>query len=155
MAGIPLRKTRLPQRIRKKTPEVDRKMDGREKNREDIETSIRLPGRAFFDLGEGRNEELAPDNPYLLSISVVYDAIEGGSTARTAAENIADELETLFIESYGMPAISNEIALESCRAVADTAITLADLRKVDQWRLEYISLNEDPAGDFVPAGGFG
>ncbi|MHB1565036.1 MAG: hypothetical protein ACYCXP_13310 [Leptospirillum sp.] len=109
----------------------------------------------FFDLGEGRNEELATGNPYLLSISVVYDAIEGGSTARKAAEKVAKDLIDLFHSVYGTPETSNEIALEKCQAVADTSITLADLRKVDQWRLEYISLNEAPAGDFVPAGRIG
>ena len=109
----------------------------------------------FFDLGEGRNEELATGNPYLLSISVVYAAIEGGSTARKAAEKVAKDLIDLFHSVYGTPETSNEIALEKCQAVADTSITLADLRKVDQWRLEYISLNEAPAGDFVPAGRIG
>ncbi|MHB8368336.1 MAG: hypothetical protein ACYDBP_01445 [Leptospirales bacterium] len=109
----------------------------------------------FFDLCEGRNEELATGNPYLLSISVVYDAIEGGSTARKAAEKVAKDLIDLFHSVYGTPETSNEIALEKCQAVADTSITLADLRKVDQWRLEYISLNEAPAGDFVPAGRIG
>ena len=113
--------------------------------------SLNLVG-LFFDLGEGRNEELADGNPYLLSISVVYDAIEGGSAARTAAEEVAKGLVNLFHSVYGTPEISDEIALEKCQAVADTSITLADLRKVDQWRLEYISLNEVPAGDFVPAG---
>ena len=116
--------------------------------------SLNLVG-LFFDLGGGRNGELADGNPYLLSISVVYDAIEGGSTARKAAEKVAKDLIDLFHSVYGTPETSNEIALEKCQAVADTSITLADLRKVDQWRLEYISLNEAPAGDFVPAGRIG
>jgi len=90
-----------------------------------------------------------------LSISVVYDAIEGGSTARTAALRVAEDLINLFHSVYGAPAISAEIALENCQAVSDTSITLADLRKVDQWRLEFISLREDPAGDFLPSGGIG
>jgi hypothetical protein len=36
--------------------------------------------------------------------------------------------------------------------VADTRLTLADLRRVDQWRLEYISLRDDEQGDFLPVG---
>ncbi len=116
--------------------------------------SLNLVG-LFFDLGEGRNEELADGNPYLLSILVVYDAVEGGSTARTAAEEVAKGLVNLFQSAYDIPETSAEIALENCQAVADTSITLADLRKVDQWRLEFISLHEDPAGDFLPSGGIG
>ena len=45
-----------------------------------------------------------------------------------------------------------EIALEGCSAVADTFMTLADLRRVDQWRLEYLSLREDPSSKFLAVG---
>lgn len=31
-------------------------------------------------------------------------------------------------------------------------MSLADLRKVDQWRVEYISLREEPVGDFMSIG---
>lgn len=106
----------------------------------------------FFDLSEDRNDELADGEAYFLSISVVYDATEGGQTARETAEKVAGELRSLFEEAYGTAETATEIALEACNAVADTFITLADLRKVDQWRLEYISLREDPAGDFMAAG---
>jgi hypothetical protein len=105
----------------------------------------------FFDLGEERAIDLKDGDPYFLSISVVYDAIEGGPNARASAEKVADGLRTLFEQAYGTVDTATEIALDACNAVADTSITLADLRKVDQWRLEYISLREDPAGDFLPA----
>lgn len=106
----------------------------------------------FFDLGEERNTELPDATPYFLSISVVYDATEGGQKARASAEKVANELRTLFVQAYGTADAATEIALETCHAVADTFITLADLRKVDQWRLEYISLRETPPDDFLPAG---
>ena len=48
--------------------------------------------------------------------------------------------------------MATEIALENCGAVADTYMTLADLRKVDQWRLEYISLGDEPISHFIPTG---
>lgn len=106
----------------------------------------------FFDLGEDKAIELKDGDPYFLSISVVYDATEGGPNARASAETVAGELRTLFEQAYGTVDTATEIALDACNAVADTFMTLADLRKVDQWRLEYISLREDPAGDFLPAG---
>ncbi|QKE40393.1 MAG: hypothetical protein HO274_02915 [Ferrovum myxofaciens] len=106
----------------------------------------------FFDLGEDRTVELPGGEAYFLSISVVYDATEGGQHAREVAENVADELNSLFEQAYGTAYAATEIALESCNAVADTFMTLADLRKVDQWRLEYISLQEDPVGNFLPTG---
>jgi hypothetical protein len=106
----------------------------------------------FFDLGEERTVELPDGEPYVLSISIVYDATEGGQTARDSAEKVAERLRLLFHDVYGTPDIATEIALEVCNAVADTFMSLADLRKVDQWRLEYISLREDPAGDFLAVG---
>ena len=104
----------------------------------------------FFDLGEERHFELPDGEPYFLSITLAYDATEGGNDAREATEKVAEKLRDLFETAYGAPDTATEIALESCRPVADTYITLADLRKVDQWRLEYISLQEDE--EFLSAG---
>lgn len=106
----------------------------------------------FFDLGEQRSAEVAAGEPYALSISVVYDATEGGTQARQSSEKVAGQLCELFEQAYGKPDAATEIALDACEAVADTSITLADLRRVDQWRLEYISLGDDDRGDFLPVG---
>lgn len=106
----------------------------------------------FFDLGEQRSTEAPAGEPYALSIAVVYDAVEGGPQARQSAEQVASQLRELFEAAYGPPADATEIALDACEAVADTAITLADLRRVDQWRLEYISLGGEGHGHFLPAG---
>jgi hypothetical protein len=106
----------------------------------------------FFDLGELRSQEVPAGEPYALGISVVYDAIEGGTQARQSAETVASQLRGLFDQAYGGPDVATEIALDACEAVADTPITLADLRRVDQWRLEYISLIDDSHGDFLRVG---
>jgi hypothetical protein len=106
----------------------------------------------FFDLGKQRTVEVVDGEPYELSVSVVYDAVEGGSQTRHAAESVATQLHQLFEEAYGKPDVATEIALDNCEAVADTHMTLADLRRVDQWRLEYISLRDDENGDFLSVG---
>lgn len=106
----------------------------------------------YFDLGENRTEELYAGIPYVLRILIVYDAVEGGITARKAGEKAASEISALFYKAYGSPDIACELALESCEAVADTHISHADLRKLDQWRLEYISLRENPMGKFLDIG---
>ena len=62
------------------------------------------------------------------------------------------QLRELFENTYGKPDVATEIALDACEAVADTRLTLANLRRVDQWRLEYISLRDDDQGDFLPVG---
>jgi hypothetical protein len=106
----------------------------------------------FFDLGEQRSAEVPAGEPYALSISVVYDATEGGTQARQSAETVASQLRELFEKAFGTPDAATGIALDACEAVADTSITLADLRRVDQWRLEYISLGRGDQGDFLPVG---
>lgn len=106
----------------------------------------------FFDLGEQRGAEAVEGMPYALSVSVVYDATEGGGQARTSAERVALRLRELFEGAYGKPDVATEIALDACEAVADTRMTVADLRRVDQWRLEYMSLRDDDQGDLLPIG---
>ena len=103
----------------------------------------------FFDLGEDRDNELNNDQPYFLSISIVYDATEGGVTARESAEKTSTKLTDLFARAYADLTSTENIILEKCAAVADTFFTLSDLRKVDQWRLEYISLRDADTGDYL------
>ena len=106
----------------------------------------------FFDLGENRAAELTDGTPYDLRITVVYDASEGGQPARLAAEDVVSEIREIFQSAYGPPDAATEIALESCEAVADLRFPLSDLRKVDQWRAEYISLRQDPPEPFLAVG---
>ena len=103
----------------------------------------------FFDLGPERGQELPDDVPYFLGISVVYDAVEGGLAARVSAEQAAAEITKLFHTVFGKPESATLIVLDQCVAIADDQMTLADLRRVDQWRVEHLSFREQPAGEFL------
>lgn len=106
----------------------------------------------FFDLGAAMDETWPENEAIPLSITVVYDAIEGGQDARESAEKIEEGLRALFELAYGPPSEATEIALDNCSAVADTEMSLADVRKAARWRVEYMSLEEpDAIGDFVGA----
>lgn len=106
----------------------------------------------FLDMDSQRGLELEEGEAYYIKILVVYDAIEGGAAAREAADNVADAITKLFHEVYGNPEDATEIALDSCTSVADTKLNLSDLRKIDQWRVEYINLQSDPVEIYLPAG---
>ncbi|EMZ5852867.1 hypothetical protein ABEH54_004119 [Yersinia enterocolitica] len=108
----------------------------------------------FFDLGEDRFNDLEEGIPYELSINVVYDAVEGGIEARESAEKTCAEIQALFIQYYGDPnqGQSELIAMEKCISIADTHFSLYALRRMDQWRVEYISLEDESSGDFIGAG---
>ena len=105
----------------------------------------------FLDLGENRTIELPDGTPYYISISIVYDAVEGGTKARLDAEKASQEISALFTEVYGPVETTTDVGLENCEAVADTFMTLSDIRRIDQWRLEYLSLG-DIAGEYLPVG---
>jgi hypothetical protein len=108
----------------------------------------------FFDLGENRFRELPSGEPYDLRISVVYDTSKDAVRGREAAERAASEISALCRDAFGMEKDADLIAFERCTAVADTHFSLADLRRVDQWRLEYVSLRQNPAGEFLGTGAF-
>ncbi|MDB5821463.1 MAG: hypothetical protein JWR21_167 [Herminiimonas sp.] len=102
----------------------------------------------FFDLGPDRFAELPETDPYVLRIMIAYDATDGGSAARQEAEDVA----RLITEAYtkeSSPETSNGVILDGCNAVADTYLTLFDLRRLDQWRVDYISFRQNPPGRFV------
>lgn len=65
----------------------------------------------FFDLGEQRAVEIPAGEPYVLSISVAYDATEGSTLARQSTEKVALQLRELFDVTYGTP----DIATERCK----------------------------------------
>lgn len=108
----------------------------------------------FFDLGDNRFNDLVEGEPYELSINVVYDATEGGPSARVDAEQTCEALKSIFYQYYGDPTTSESelIALDNCSAVADIHFSLYALRRMDQWRVEYISLEDDSLGDFIGTG---
>lgn len=106
----------------------------------------------FFDLDEGRNVELPDEEPYILRIVVAYDAIDGGTDARVSSEEAAESIKALFHSCFGPPEEATTIILDSCTAVADINLPLSDIRKMDQWRLEYVSIQDDPQSPFLAAG---
>ncbi|MGQ8705600.1 hypothetical protein ACUTSW_06300 [Serratia sp. TSA_198.1] len=103
----------------------------------------------FFDLHNSRSEDLPEGDPYELSIHVIYDSEIGAGAAREAAEQIAEEMKALICSLFGEGQAAMDIDLQYCDAMSDTSLTLADIRRLDQWRVEYISLQDDSAGDFL------
>ena len=110
--------------------------------------SVYLIG-VFFDLGEDRFNDLEEGFPYELNIHLVYDSIDGGPAAREEAEQAAIQIQELFVEYHGDSSESQLIALMSCNAVPDIEFSLYALRRMDQWRVEYISLQGDDVGDYI------
>ncbi|MCU5773086.1 hypothetical protein N5923_09970 [Erwiniaceae bacterium BAC15a-03b] len=108
----------------------------------------------FFDLGESRHIDLPLNTPYILNVLIVYDGIIGNIVGRRESESAAGKITALFHSVFGDPSSGDElkeIELESCVAMPDTSFNLSDIRRMDQWRLEYISLRDDDDSFFSVA----
>lgn len=105
----------------------------------------------FFNLADERDIELEDGVPYNLSIYVVYDLENGAADARKEAESLAEDILKLLRGVYGEPEDASDISVEDCTAVADSHMSLADIMKLDQWRLEWVSLQDESSG-FLPTG---
>lgn len=100
----------------------------------------------LFDLDEGKNiERKAPDDVYQLGIDVLYDSAKDEPAAAAVAKAAAHALEELFSTAfYSEQAGWQNICLQYCDPMSDNAITVAQREMLKQWRLEHISLQDDP-----------
>lgn len=100
----------------------------------------------LFDLDDGLDvERQEPDDRYRLGIYVLYDSSIDEAMAAAAAEKTAAQLETLFNEAFHhTPGGWTGIELIYCDPLSDGAITVVQAAALKQWRLEHMSLRDDP-----------
>lgn len=124
---------------RLKSAGVERKL------RKKVEKVSQFLTGVFFHLGAERSKELPVDEPYFLGISIVYDGLQDVPESREAAIEAAKEIDEIFKIAFDGKN-ENSIVLDKCNAIADTQFSVADLRTADQWRLEFLSLedSDDP-----------
>jgi hypothetical protein len=105
----------------------------------------------LFDLDEGKDiERKAPDDVYQLGINVLYDSAKDESTAAAVAKAAAHALEELFNTAfYSEQASWQNIFLQYCDPMSDNAITVAQREMLKQWRLEHMSLQDDPSQPMI------
>jgi hypothetical protein len=100
----------------------------------------------LFDLDQGNEEEKTESaDTYSLRIYVLYTTESDPESARLAAEHVRDEIETVFRRKLFEPSRRwSQIELAECIAVSDEVLTIAQSRLLKEWRLEHLSLREDP-----------
>ena len=105
----------------------------------------------LFDLDEGKDVERdSPEDIYQLGIMVLYDSLRDEPTAAAAATKAAEELEELFDAAFhSHDAGWQNICLKYCDPISDSAITVAEREMLKQWRLEHMSVQDDPAQPMV------
>lgn len=99
----------------------------------------------FFDVDDGEEVKRdGPDDVYKLRVTVLYDSAKDEPKAYTAAQGAADAIESDFEKAFLADGQWHDIQLLSCEAVSDSAMTVAESRMLKRWRLDHMSLEEEP-----------
>jgi hypothetical protein len=104
--------------------------------------------RGIWILYEPDDNRLPDNAPYELWIKVVYSTTEKYD-AKTKAEQHANKLRLSFEKEFFKQGNWHSIDLRTCDAIADTAFTLLDILTYKQWRLEHLSLRQDPPEKYI------
>jgi hypothetical protein len=104
--------------------------------------------RGTWMLYEPEDNRLPDEVPYELWVKVVYSTTEEYD-ARARAEQHANKLRLSFEKKFFKQGIWQSIDLRACDAVADTAFSALDILTYKQWRLEHLSLSQDPPGEYL------
>ncbi len=93
----------------------------------------------FFKLQGGILERAAGD-PYVLDVVLVYPEGDDAEEAMDAAEQAASKVESVLRSRLTDPSV---VLLRSCINLCESEITIAQSRKLTQWRLEYMTLSAE------------
>jgi hypothetical protein len=106
----------------------------------------------FFDVDEGIvREHEGDDDPFTLSINLLYSTASDPDYAETAANEAAEAIKTVFHDRCFDPKIGRwrGIELLDCSAISDEALTYAMSLKLKRWNADYISLRAEPAQPMI------
>jgi hypothetical protein len=100
----------------------------------------------LFDLDDGDlSEREGPEDVYRLGITVLYTSAPDEPKAYAAASAAAEALEQIFARAFDRPGgVREYIDLRYCDPVSDAVLTVQQREQLAEWRLEYLSLAEDP-----------
>ena len=123
---------------RMKDTKLDEKLANRIRKYPDIST-------VFFDLDRGEDRDHSDGSPYELSVILAYAPGEESDITSDQVSSAEEEIKQLFVDRAYDPKTKswNGIALRKCLLVSEDDITIAQSRKLSQWRLEHLSLRAD------------
>lgn len=108
----------------------------------------------FFDVDEGvENQRNGPDDPYVLTVFLLYSTDRDPQAAEKAALETASRITEIFnarcsIQKNGI-AIWQWIELENVEVISDQALTYADSLQLMKWQADHISLRAVPKQDIL------
>lgn len=97
----------------------------------------------FFNVDDSTEKHQTDLNDtYQLDIILLYDSSK--DEAYEATQKVAEAITTAFENAFKENDKWQSIQLTSCVPISDSAMTVADSRLLRQWRLDYMSLGDDP-----------
>lgn len=104
-----------------------------------------------FDVDDGKEEiRTNPEDTYALTIYVLYSTESDPEKAQTAAEDVREKIEFAFQQALFEPTQQwRHIELRECIVISDEALTYRQWTFLKQWRMEHLSLREEPPGPML------
>jgi hypothetical protein len=107
----------------------------------------------FFAVDEGEEvKRQGPEDLYQLRIVILYDSQKNEPEAYVAAQKAADTFANAFEGALCKEGVWRDIRLDSCDAMSDEVMTVAQSRLYKRWRLDHMSLEDEPQQVMLPAG---
>lgn len=99
----------------------------------------------FFDVDEGlEKHRVGLADAYQLRMTLLYDGTQDEPVAYEAAQTAADTIQHAFEAAFFRDDAWQSVQLLSCTPVSDSVMTVAESRLLKQWRLDHLSLDDDP-----------
>lgn len=124
--------------------DLDRRMKPMKKKLQSLDAEAIIGVWMKYSPDENRLDE---DVPYELWIKIVYSTsvFDAKAKAEQEAKKLRASFEKSFLDGY----LWRSVDLQTCEAIPDTAFTVRDLIDYKQWRLEHLSLRQDPPEEYI------
>jgi hypothetical protein len=105
----------------------------------------------FFDVDGGKEvQRNDPNDSYALTIVLLYTSQPNSAESEAVALKVREQIESVFKELFFDRDNSwRDIELLECMVMSDEALTYAQSGLLKQWRLEHLSLREDPEDPMI------
>jgi hypothetical protein len=105
----------------------------------------------YFDVDDGEEiEHNGPDDPYKLTISLLYSTEVAPPEAERAATEASKAIRSAFKSKCCSDSVHWKwIELADCEVLADTVMTVLQASFLKKWQTDYISLRSDPPEEML------
>ena len=99
----------------------------------------------FFDVDRGKElDRDGADDPYELSIYLLYNVGKDPNIARDVTSDAARDIETIFREAFFIDAEWQNIELLDVSSISEEEMTVRQSRQLKRWNTDHLSLREKP-----------